>query len=234
MAEGASLFPRQCSLHCGRTTADVASFIRSRWARVLSGRANEAMRRIGFVELFALQLIASAALANGPQSTPRQYVTHNYGLTFLSPAGSSYCPLPQNWVGSDHGTTVFLEPPTDCGGAGYPSSARRFLPASAPRIEVYYGYWPGEDEPKALHCKIDGWVNLLASRRAICHGVRDGMLTEEITAKYGAHAESQVIITLVTTVARRERDLAVLESLAASMRSCATEPVDVCPPGNWF
>jgi hypothetical protein len=196
--------------------------------------------------LIAVQLGVSAAWASEPLPAPKQYATHNYRITFSTPAGSSYCPLPKDWVGSDHGTTVFLDHPKTCGGAGYPSTGRGFFPASTPRIEVYYGYWVGTGEAKPPHCNVNGWVSLMGQRRAICLGRRDDMITEEIRARYGTDADSQVIVTLVTTLARRNRDLHALRVLTASMYSCATRFKDAagkayvvgtgrpCPAGGWF
>jgi len=204
------------------------------------------MRRTGLIFLASLPLFMSAAWAAGPLPAPKQYVTPNYGLTFSTPAGSSFCPLPEGWVGSDHGTMLFLDRPQECGGAGYPSIDRGFSPDSTPRIEVYYAYWMDEDEPKSPHCKMDGWANLMGQRRAICVGKRGDLITEETEALYLASSASKVVVTLVTTPTRRERDLATFRALTASMHSCATEFKDVpgktdvvgtgqaCPPGGWF
>ena len=179
------------------------------------------MLRSGWIGLAAVQLVISVARADGPLPAPRRYVTPNYGLTFSTPAGSSYCPLPEGWVGSDHGTTVFLDRPEACGGAGYPSIDRGFSAALTPRIEVFYAHWMGEDEPAPPHCNVDGWAILMEQRRAICRRQRDGMITEDIRARYGAGGNNQVIVTLVTTQAKRERGIAALRALTATMRNCA-------------
>jgi hypothetical protein len=64
-------------------------------------------------------------LSAHPLPVPALYVTKNYGLMVRVPPRRTYCPLPADWVGSDHGTTVFLVPPADCAAtAGYPSTAR--------------------------------------------------------------------------------------------------------------
>ena len=82
-----------------------------------------------------LTVVLAAALV-----APPVYVSPNYNLSFRSPPGAYYCPLPKGWVGSDHGTILFLQRPARCGGAGYPSSSRGFEPAGLSRIDVYYGY----------------------------------------------------------------------------------------------
>jgi hypothetical protein len=141
---------------------------------------------------------------------------------------------------------VFLEPPKTCGGAGYTSIDIGFSPTSTPRIEVYYAYWMGEAEPKPPPCHVDGFAIVMGQRRAICFGHRDGMITEEVSARYSADLDSQVIVTLVTAPARRQHDLATFSALVASMRSCATKFTDAagkvfvngtgpaCAPGGWF
>ncbi len=203
------------------------------------------MHRLGWIGLAGGRLFMSVAWANGPLPAPAQYTTHNYGLTFATPAGSTYCPLPQGWMGSDHGTVLFPVRPRACAGAGYPSSGRGFSPTSTPRIEVYYAYWMGEDEPKSPPCHVDGWTSLMGRRRAICLGHRDGMITEAVSARYSADLD-RVTVTLVTVPARRERDLAAFDSLTASVQSCATHFTggagktvvsgtgQACPVGGWF
>jgi len=104
----------------------------------------------------------------------------------------------------------------------------------------------GEDEPKPPPCHVDGWTSLMGQRRAICLGHRNGMITEAVSARYAADLASQVTVTLVTVTARRERDLAAFNTLAASMQSCATHFKDAagkafvngtgqaCPADGWF
>src|SRR5687767_6170802 len=102
-----------------------------------------------------------------PQPAPRQYMTGMYGLTFAVPDGATYCPLPEDWIGSDHGTTIFLERPGACGGSGYPSSSRDFASDPA-RISLFYAYWMGEDEPPPPPCKGVGSISFLGEARPIC------------------------------------------------------------------
>jgi hypothetical protein len=187
--------------------------------------------------------LTSVAWANGPLPTPSLYVTPNYGLTFNTPVGASYCPLPKSWVGSDHGTTLFLERPKECARGDY---EQEFSPPSVPRIDIYYAYWMGDDEPKPPACDADGSTTLFGQRHAICFGQINGMVTEEIRALYTFDGPVQVVITLTTTPPRRKQDLATLRALTASMRSCKAGATNAtgkhfvfgtgqpCPAGSWF
>ncbi len=194
-----------------------------------------------------LTLLALAAVLAGHHNEPAGarvappvYATHNYALTFRVPPGATYCPLPANWVGSDHGTVVFLRPPRHCDGSGFPSSSRGFEPADTPRIEVYYGY-SIEDEPSVPPCDVAGRIRLIGSVRPMCRK-RDGdLMVLQVDATYQADAPAEVSIRLVTTPARLERDTVVLRRLARSLSPCrvsdATPPLGSgadCPEAGWF
>ena|SRR5215472_294217 len=60
-----------------------------------------------------------------PLPAPGLYVTSNYGLMAKIPKGLTYCPLPEGWEGSDHGTVLFIEPPSGC----IPSSLCVLIPS---------------------------------------------------------------------------------------------------------
>jgi len=173
----------------------------------------------------ALALAAMLALQD-PASiqakpAPPTYSTPNYALTFHTPSGSSYCPLPADWVGSDHGTILFLSPPASCGGAGFPSSSRGFLPPNLPRIEIFYSYWD-EDEQTKPSCNVVGRAILLSKQRSLCKDSSDGMTTISITTHYEADSPAQLIITLVSAPNRLNRDLRSLVLLAYSVRTCSS------------
>ena len=73
-------------------------------------------------------LCSHRAAATTPLQTPGVYVTGNHGLRVVVPRGLYYCPIPKSRIGSDHGTILFLNPPTDCdSGVGS-------------RISIYYGF----------------------------------------------------------------------------------------------
>ncbi len=189
-------------------------------------------------------MVMAAALA-GPLPAPPVYVTENYTLTFRPPAGVTYCPLPKGWVGSDHGTVLFLVPPERCGGAGYPSNGREFSP-NVPRIEVFYGYWDADDmTPPACPQPIGATV-LMGQDRPLCRAKADGMETVSVRAEYSNDSPAAVTFTLATTPERFDKDLEILRDMVASARTCqASIPVldrppliwesgKPCPSGRWF
>ena len=99
------------------------------------------MRRALFLILFGLVLVLPALARDRRPPRPVKsepaigdFTSVNYPMTFKAPASAFFCPLSPDWVGSDHGTTVFLARPKACYGAGYPSSSRGFEPGDFPRI----------------------------------------------------------------------------------------------------
>jgi hypothetical protein len=167
--------------------------------------------------LVALQGVPAIA----PKPAPPVFVTSIYGLTFKTPPASFYCPLPDDWVGSDHGTTVFLQSPGSCGGAGFPSSSRGFS-RNVPRIDVFYAYWMGEDEPSPPPCPAAGRMQLFSELRPLCREDKDGWITVTVSARYTADIPAQVTVTLVTQPNRLDQDISKLISLTTSMRSCSS------------
>lgn len=176
--------------------------------------------RVGasFAILAALQGQPSVA----PKSAPPVFVTSIYGLTFKTPPDAFYCPLPDDWVGSDHGMTVFLETPGECGGAGFPSSSRGFQ-RDVPRIEIFYAYWMEDDEPSPPPCPAAGRTLLFSQLRPLCREDQDGHVNVTVQARYMADISAQVVITLVTEPNRLDQDIGKLIALATSMRTCSSE-----------
>jgi hypothetical protein len=181
----------------------------------------------------AAAVVGQSDPARSPRPAPKVYATSNYGLTFRSPPNLTYCPLPDGWVGSDHGTTLFMRPPRSCGDAGYPSSARQFAPSDTPRIEVYYEYAVQGWRPDAT-CGNAGWVRLLGKQRPLCLGREGRMLSLEAWAPYDPGAPAQVSVRLVTTRARLGRDVKTLRTLATSLHACNTSAAAPCPNAPWF
>jgi len=181
--------------------------------------------------LFSLSLFAPAGLAAvPPRVAPPAYATANYGLTFRAPRGATYCPLPAGWIGSDHGTTLFLERPRRCGAsASYPSTGRSFAPASLARIRLYYGYvtWD-EGEVRPPPCREIGRIPFLGRARPLCRTDDHGEISVEVAGRYVSDrrmeaeraAPSEAVLTLVTRAGRLTRDLAVFRRVAASLRTC--------------
>lgn len=179
------------------------------------------------VALFVSLLLLGAApggpsepAGTAPRPAPGQYMTGAYGLTFAVPAGASYCPLPGDWIGSDHGTTIFLELPRSCGGAGYPSSSRGYEPAGAARLELYYSYWMGEDEPPPRACRRVGTIGFLGAARPVCEEREGGLVRRSVTARYMADIEAEAVLSLVTRPGRLAADMAAFAAAASSMRTC--------------
>ncbi len=190
-----------------------------------------------------IQLFAAAAMLSQPIPAPRDYVTQNYDLRFPSPAHTTICPMPDGWVGSDHGTVIFLSPPAQCGGYGYASSDRGSTP-DMPRIEVYYGYWLGEDEPRRT-CRAAGWARLIGRRRRICRSDQEGDVRIEARALYHTDSEAEVDVALVTTPARLAGDLRRFQAFVVRVRTCSVTWFDksgahvagsgpACPPTHWW
>ena len=189
---------------------------------------------------FAAGLAGPIGGPAGPKRAPPVYATHNYALTFLSPAGSSYCPLSERWSGSDHGTILFLRPPRRCGGSGFPSSSRGFEPADTPRIEVYYGY-QNDDSSWVRECHGLRRIRFVDQRRSLCRSAKDHMIVLEVRASYQADELAEVSLRLVTTADRVARDMAALDQLASSLRPCRVSDATPalgsgaeCPKVGWF
>jgi hypothetical protein len=179
--------------------------------------------RLGFLLCLAAAPIPGDAVP--PRPSPHLYATANYGLTFRSPPGTTYCPLPRDWVGSDHGTVLFLERPRSCGGTGYPSSSRNFEPAVA-RIELYYGF-VARDDPAPLPRCAGARIPFAGARRPICIRRQGNAVEAESHAYYaldppGHHGNSpsEAIMRLVTRPDRLGRDLALFRRFATTVRTC--------------
>ncbi|MEN2791607.1 hypothetical protein ABC974_18370 [Sphingomonas oligophenolica] len=201
-------------------------------------------------------IVAIAALIASPTQPPilrpepaiGAFASVNYAITFIAPVRTTYCPIPADWSGSDHGTVIFLEPPRFCRGVGYPSSSRGFEP-DAPRIEVYYGLDLSQDDaspstPPA--CNRAGAIMLLGRARALCRSPHRHRVVLWSRATYSTYGPAELILTLVTTRRRLSADLGRFRRFAASVRTCrqvdrrlkgsastwGTGPR--CPKGNWY
>lgn len=191
--------------------------------------------------------VSTEANCAAPKRAPKTYVTENYALTFRVPQSLTYCPLPANWVGSDHGTYLFLEPPKECDGTGFPSTARRFEPDDTPRIEVFYGYAVDEDGEQGQHDECTdrlGLAQFMGGRHPLCRIKRGTMVAVTISAKYRVDEIAEVSFSLVTTEARLKQDLGVFEAVLSTTRSCTASSKDnkghkmgsgaPCPKNGWF
>jgi hypothetical protein len=117
---------------------------------------------------------------------------------------------------------VFLERPKSCGnGAGYPSSGRDFHPHDASRLELFYAYWMGEDEPPDDPCHRVGSVSFLGKSRPICETRSHGIILRTVSARYFSDIEAKAYFTLVTKPQRLAEDMGPFLAGAASFRTCS-------------
>lgn len=160
-----------------------------------------------------------------PISAPPIYRSADKNLTFPTPTGAYYCPKPEEWIGSDHGTVVFLTAPKACGGGGYASSERGAL--DAPNIQVYYGYVLDEEvRPAPAPCEEIGRVVLLGSDRPLCLTLRGAIVEVRAEAPYMADIKAEAVFNLVTDAARLETDLATFRDLLRRTSTCNRTDVD--------
>jgi hypothetical protein len=167
-----------------------------------------------------IALALTAAVLSTPIPTPPVFVAGNYALTFQSPPATTICALPADWVGSNHGTVLFLQPPKECGGVGYPSSSRAFS-EDVPRIEVYYAYWmgdPGTGPPPCNH--IVGRIHFIAKSRRLCQTTQGRDVRLSVSARYTADAPAWVEVALVTPTTRLSMDMRAFRRLAGSLKPC--------------
>jgi hypothetical protein len=180
-----------------------------------------AVGKVGSEEIASLRLHVYLDSPTLPLPTPGAFVSEQYGLTFRTPPHSSFCTLPADWVGSDHGTVIFLARPKRCFGAGYPSSGRGFS-GDPPRIEVFYGYDTSDDEAdqKPPPCKEIARAMFLNAVRPLCSALSRRGVAVSVSAKYQADVAAEASLTLVTSRARLKGDLSTFRTLLQSARTC--------------
>jgi hypothetical protein len=185
------------------------------------------LRRAALVAAALTALFPSSLLGAPPRRAPPVYATPQYGLTFRSPRGATYCRLPRDWVGSDHGTILFLERPGSCADAGYPSSSRGYSPENLALIGLYYGYVTDDSPPPP--CRAVGRLSLLGRMRPLCRDQIQGLIRLRVSTTYVSDRHmtrsgvpSEAVLTLVTRNSRLARDLVTFRRLAASLRTCSS------------
>ena len=186
--------------------------------------------------LFALAEAATAP-ASRPIPAPALYVTHNQGLRIVIPSGLTYCPLPPDWVGSDHGVELYLTPPSGCGDAGYQSSDRD-AGSQTPSIAIYYEF-NTDDYVDRRPCAAPVALRLFGRPARACRRRQAGWITVEAHANYAIGQEPHdLVLTLRTTAARYVHDVARFRSLAKGVSACRPEWGDsrqpACPKSQWF
>jgi hypothetical protein len=193
--------------------------------------------------LFALSVAAQAHAGSRPRPAHGRFTTNNYTLTVIAPPGLSYCPVPRTWVGSDHGTILFLIPPSRCGGVGYAASDRGALPANLPHIEIYYGFSDPDSSPSPP-CEKIGEIRLLRQDRAVCAQRGGATIVRTVTALYKNDTANQLSLTLVTTPKRLASDMAVFTRLVEGFSTCTSDMIlpgakrfgsgPRCKPGDFY
>src|SRR5580692_1775741 len=167
-------------------------------ARRTTGQAIAGAVVLAFAGLFPAR---AADLAARP--APALFVSQQYGLVADIPRGLTYCPLPTDRSGSDHGTQIYLVPPDRCGEPrGYSSSVRR--PASfVPSIEIFYSqnvaHFHREDRQDSppesnaelaeqmcgdLHAPLSRGIVLLGMPAAGCRADENGIVTLQAMVIY--------------------------------------------------
>ena len=87
------------------------------------GGGDRLRRPIGALIVAALAMMAAAP---PPRPPPSVYMTPNHGLLMRVPPRLSYCPLPDGWMGTDHGTKSLSQAACACDAP------------EAPHISVHY------------------------------------------------------------------------------------------------
>jgi hypothetical protein len=193
-----------------------------------------------------------------PKPAPPIYVTHNHGIRADIPAGLTYCPLPSDWMGSDHGTTLYLVPPRRCGRTtAYPSTNRR-VSNPVPSIDLYYGFNVAEINRRDAHSSpprtsaeyVNAWcekpsqaipvgLTLLGAPALGCRHDQGSNVVIELMAVYSwqnsesdVRPERELVVTLSTTKERIEKDLRTFGLFAAGIRLCTP---NICPQSaHWW
>lgn len=188
-----------------------------------------------------------------PKFAVGDFTSSNYAVTFRAPEHAYYCPLPENWEGSDHGTVVFFTKPKACYGAGYPSSDRGFEPGDVPRIEIYYGYDldQSEGDQRPPRCHSAGTALLFGKSAPLCEETNDGLAIITARGHYTADQPAMLSVTLVVSPADVPRFFPTFKTVLSSARPCRakweasddhgrivnsgyTGHVPACPAGKWY
>jgi hypothetical protein len=183
--------------------------------------------------------------AGQPQPTPSLYVTENHGLMARFPPGLTYCPLPKDWVGSDHGTEVYLVPPVACGLSTAYQSSDRSPESRVPTIGLYYAFnvaeiehKPGQFSPPrsarevlSMHCtephtRAPAGIRLFGVPAAGCL-IEHGRSVEVRVAGVYSYASATdglpdhiLLVSLMTTKDRLGDDLGVFKVVVGSIHVC--------------
>ncbi len=191
-------------------------------------------RRLAVAAVLSIPLPLSAA-ALPAEPAPRIYMTPNYGLLMKVPAGYFHCPLPDGWIGTDHGTNLFFTRPAQCDAASGPHIAIDYEHNVAEIVRADGTEGPPRTalEFARLECRggailLTG-LHLLGAPAAACRG-RDGAI-QSFAAVYdlGPRPADEdapaytLSVSLVTTPARRAGDERALLRLIRGISVCTPD-----------
>ncbi len=187
--------------------------------------------------LLAAAITPAAFAATSPRPAPRLFITGNHGVRFTVPGGLYYCPIPDGWVGSDHGTVLFFTPPRACDDR-----------ADTPSISVYYGYNvpeydhgdgqprpPRTDEEARRDSCTGGEIappfRLLGHTVMGCESQAGTRIAISVTALYVLDTDAEdppdpdhiLTVSLSTRIDRQARDLRTFRSLLAGITICTPD-----------
>jgi hypothetical protein len=215
-----------------------------------SGARLDVYRSVAAV-LLVMLLSASAQPAEpGPEVTPPRpapplFASPNYGIMASIPSGLTYCPLPTDWVGSDHGTEIYLTPPAGCRRyEGYSSSSRGET-NSVPTISLFYasnvvevdlpnysGPPRNESELMKVTCEdsqisAPNGLTLLGKPAVGCRYNHGDQVTITVAQLYSLEKsrlneapDCELIVTLATTWPRLAKDLRIFAAITTSISIC--------------
>jgi hypothetical protein len=200
----------------------------------------------------AANLADRAVGSNGAQDSKQirplrarwRFASYQYGIAVRVPPGLYYCPIPEDWVGADHGRSLYLTPPTRCDStAGYVLGP---VGEQLPRIDLYYAYNVGEGDypdgsrpPRTAaelaqrdcarpHRLRD--VTLLGQPALACEERHDAAIDIVVSTTYDLEPraerdspDAQLSITLVTTPARLASDRATFNSFVRNVYQCKAQ-----------
>ncbi len=178
-------------------------------------------------------LLAAALLCGGADAArpaPPAYVTPNYGVRLALPPGLSYCPLPADWVGTDHGPMLYLRRP-DCR-----DPKGRRIGVDYEHNVAEHDYGGPEDRPARTDAELRRTdcpslrpavpVRLLGRRVLPCVEVAGGWLTVTAAAVYDIERDGTeppgftLAVRLVTTPRYLAADLAAFRRVVAGASIC--------------
>ena len=198
-------------------------------------------------------LLFAALLGTPADRAPRRYVTPNYGVRLALPAGLFYCPLPDGWVGTDHGPNLYLVRP-DC------------ADPAGPHIGVDYehnvaehDFGDGDERPARTDAELRRFectgragpaVTLLGRRVVACVEAHANAVSVTAWAVYDLEPPEHprdrgaqtLAVALSTTPRRLAADMIAFRRVAAGASACTprwakrTSGRPACRefPGSWW